>query len=251
MDMEFLPTGRGYEIPGTWRVKGDEPLVCLVAHGFGSSMESPTARMLLEQLPLRGMGAAAFDFPAHGASKVDGEYLRLGNCMADLADMEAEIRRRAPGAEIVYFGSSFGAYTTLNYLAGGTRGGRRAFLRSAAVCMPALFHNRPQHEEEAMEANGHVILGKDYGYTRPLKVVKGFVEDLDAHDLFTCWRREMGEVRMIHGAADRVIPLAEAGRFAGAFDIPLTVVPEGDHSLSIPGAPERVLEEAVRFFQGA
>ena len=215
MNCEYLPTGRGYEIPSTWQVKGDEPLVCIVAHGFGSSMESPTARMLLEQLPLRDMGVAAFDFPAHGVSRADGEYLRLGNCMADLADMEDQVRRRAPGAEIVYFGSSFGAYTILNYLAGGTRRGRRAFLRSAAVCMPALFHSRPRHEEEAMEANGHVILGADYGYTRPLKVVKGFVEDLDAHDLFTCWRREAGEVRMIHGAADRVIPLVEADGLPG------------------------------------
>ena len=252
MKREALSNGRGYEIPCIWQVAGEESLVCIVAHGFGSSMESPTAQMLLAELPKRGMGAVAFDFPAHGASPVDGDFLRLEHCLGDLAAVEAEARARAraPGAEIVYVGSSFGAYVTLLYLSEGRGRGRRAFLRSAAVCMPALFHNRPPEEEARMAADGCVTLGADWGYSRPLKITRGFREDLDGHDVFARWRREAGAVRMIHGGDDKVIPLAEAERFAAAFGIPLSVVPGGDHSLSIPGAPERVLAEALAFFSG-
>ena len=42
----------------------------------------------------------------------------------------------------------------------------------------------------------------------------------------------------------------EARRFAVRFQIPLTVIPGGDHRLSIPGAPELVLERAAAFFLG-
>ncbi len=249
MKTEWLATGRGYEIPCTFSIGRENTKVCVVAHGFGSSKESPTVQMLLKALPEQGIGVAAFDFPAHGESRVDGEYLRIPNCTADLADVEALARTLAPGAEITYFGSSFGAYTTLIYLSGLPGGGRRAFFRSAAVCMPALFRRPTKAQAEAMERDGFLILGEDYGCARPLKLTQAFLDDLDSHDVFRLWSREKAELRMIHGEADRTIPISEARRFAEQFGVPLSEVPGGDHRLSIPGAPERVLEEALSFFR--
>ena len=116
--------------------------------------------------------------------------------------------------------------------------------------MPELFHHKTPEEEVRLRGDGFVVLGEEYGYIRPLKLTRGFFEDLDRHDLFALWRPEEAEVRMVHGELDETIPLEEARRFAARFQIPLTVVPGGDHRLSVPGAPERVLEQAAAFFLG-
>ena len=248
MTHEMLQTRQGYGVPCLHDIRGGEDLVCVVAHGFGSSKESPTAQLLLQGLPARGIGAAAIDFPIHGESPDDAPPLRLAYCFDALAAAEAKARALAPKARVVYFGSSFGAYTTLLYLAGRPHAGNRAFLRSAAVCMPELFHHRTEAEEAQLQALGYVVLGEDYGYARPLKLTRGFFDDLDSHDLFALWRPEEAALEMVHGELDETIPLAEARRFAGKFSVPLTVVPGGDHRLSLPGAPELVLERAAAFF---
>ena len=102
MKTEWLATGRGYEIPCTFSIGRENTKACVVAHGFGSSKESPTVQMLLKALPEQGIGVVAFDFPAHGESRVDGEYLRVPNCTADLADVEALARTLAPEPSVLF-----------------------------------------------------------------------------------------------------------------------------------------------------
>jgi len=247
----FISEGRDYSVPCIYSIKGPEKTVCVVVHGFGSNKESFTAKILLEEFPPLGIGVMAFDLPAHGESGVDGEFLRLTNCTADLAAAEALARTLAPEAEIVYFGSSFGAYITLIYLAGNKQGKHRAFLRSAAVSMPRLSTQFMTSEQMAcLETTGEILLhAEEYGYTRNLKLTQGFFDDLKCHDVFSLWREGLAELRMIHGESDETVPLSDAKSFAEMFNVPLTVVPNGDHQLSVPGAPEKVLKLASEFFQ--
>ena len=250
MKHEFIINERGYDVPCLYRINGREKVVCIVVHGFGSSKESPTAKKMLKELPPLDIGAISFDFPAHGESKVDGEYLRLANCLADLAVVEARTRSLAPEAEIVYFGSSFGAYITLIYLAERDYSGRRAFLRSAAVGMSQFILRLTPEQRKRLEAEGQFTLeAEEYGYIRSLKLMRGFVDDLESHDAFTLWREDMAELMMVHGESDRTVPLREARSFAEKFHVPITVIPEGDHRLSVPGAPEQVLKLAADFFK--
>jgi hypothetical protein len=236
----------GYKIPCVSAIGGQEKMVCIISHGFGSSKESVTAVMLLESLPKAGIGAIAFDFPAHGSSPVDGDQLRIETCLQDLADVEAYVHAAAPQAEVVYFSSSFGAYLNLQYLSGGRGTGEKSFLRSAAVNMPQLFLNPTKEEQDQLDQAGYLMLE---GYTRPIKLTAAFLQDLASHDLFQCNRVGGDKICMIHGEADETILIQHARRFACQFHIPLTVVPGGDHSLSVPGAPEQVLALALRFFQ--
>lgn len=258
MQKEYISGQRGYSIPCVYNIKGNEKAVCIIVHGFGSSKDSTTATMMLNELPLLGIGAIALDLPAHGDSGVDGGFLRLDNCTADLAAVEARARGLAQEPEIIYFGSSFGAYITLIYLAGRAKSNRsaslrRAFLRCAAVSMPRLFNLETTQEQRArLEATGEIILSKDeYGYARDLKITQGFYDDLQRYDAFAFWREGFAQLRMIHGGSDETVPLADAQAFAGKFHVPLTIVPNGDHSLSTPGAPELVLKLASEFFAGA
>ncbi|MGI6498391.1 MAG: alpha/beta hydrolase [Oscillospiraceae bacterium] len=247
MTRDMISGANGYGVPCLYEVDGREETVCIVSHGFGSSKESTTAQMLLRALPKRGIGVLAFDFPAHGDSPVDGEMLRIATCMQALEAAERRVRSLAPRADIVYFSSSFGAYINFQYLALGKGRGEKSFFRSAAVNMPDLFAHPTEEERARLERDGFLTLE---GYTRPIKLTTGFLEDLAGHDLFQCSPPEGTKIRMIHGEQDQTILLAHARRFAAQFHVPLAVIPGGDHSLSVPGAPERVLQLATEFFEG-
>ena len=250
MNRSIIKSRAGYEICCRHTLTGTEDKVVLIMHGFGSSKESFTAEMLAQYLPQKGIGTFAFDFPAHGESPVSGDQLTLTNCLADMEAAEEEIKRFAPGARIGYFGSSFGAYMTLLYLASAAEQGReygnKAFLRSAAVEMPQLLANRTKEGAALLECQGYLMADEDY--VRPLKLTREFFDELDANDVFEAYQTGTAELYMVHGSADDVASPEAAARFAEQAGAQLTVIDGGDHQLSLPGMPEQVIALAERFF---
>ena len=152
MTQELLSGLNGYDIPCRHTIQGGESMVCLITHGFGSSKDSPTAQLLAGELPRHGIGTLALDLPAHGDSPVDGDALSIRHCLDDLARAEARALELAPGARVVYFSSSFGAYLNLIYLSTRPHRGTRSFLRNAAVEMPLLFHSPTPEQAEELAA---------------------------------------------------------------------------------------------------
>ena len=224
-------------------------MIALVVHGFGSSKESCIGRVLAKKFPAAGIGLLRFDLPAHGESPVDGTGLRIETCLDDIAAVEQYARSLAPEAEIVYFGSSFGAYLLLLYFSLRQPAGRKAYFRSAAVNMPAIMLEDPDPRYvEELEATGSFLL--EEGYERPLRITQAFLADLAGHDVFRLYRPGMAEIRMVHGEADDVVPADEVRRFAAAKGIPLTVLPDGGHRLLEPGHPSYIAADAIRFFTG-
>ena len=247
MKQECISGPNGYKIPCLHTLDGRETRVVLISHGFGSSKRSPTAEMLLEELPLHGVGVLAYDFPTHGESLAPRDALRLDNCLDDMGRAEARIRELAPEAEVLYFSSSFGAYLNLIYLATRPHQGRRAMLRCAAVDMPGLFRRDVEREElAALKRQGYFLL--DHGYERPLRIVPGLLEDFDRYDVFRLYRPGTADLAMIHGTDDKTASVQDAQRFAAFAGAELTLVEGGDHSFTIPGGGEKVLAAAVEFF---
>lgn len=240
----------GYKIPCVHTLSGSERAVSVVSHGFGSNKESSTALALAQHMQDCGAGIAAYDFPGHGDSPVGGEALTVQRCLADLQAVEQYVRTLAPQAQIFYFGSSFGAYITLLYLALCPHAGSRAFLRSAAVEMPRVFGPATAQQQEQMQRQGYIEFGAQFGYERPLHLTQAFFDSLQAHDVFTCWKQGAGQVCMIHGDADAVASYEAAQRFAALSGADFITVPGGDHRLSGPGMPETVMRSAIRFFLG-
>ncbi len=239
---------RGYEIPCIQAVTGREKKAVLIMHGFCSSKDGFTASMLIEQLPKRGIAAFAFDFPGHGESPVEGDCFTLENCLADMRSAERALRNLAPEAEIGYFGSSFGAYMTLLYFASGQAVGKKAFLRSAAVEMPSLLANGTAEGKKQLERQGYLMAEETDG-SRPLKLVRRLFDELDANDVFEAYKPEMASLHMVHGTADEVASFAAARRFARMAGAQFTPMEGGDHQLSLPGMPERVVSLAAAFFR--
>ena len=223
--------------------------VVVVCHGFGSSKDSIMGQALARTAPGRGLGVLRFDFPAHGDSPVWEDGLRVPYCLDDLAAVEDWVHARAPGTEVVLFGSSFGAYLALLYLAARPRAGARAFLRSAAVTMPQLVAGWIDDRARADLAR-QGWFRPDYDYVREMRLSQAFLDDLAAHDVFTAFRPGLASVRMAHGRRDTVAPFADVARFAARFGADLHAFPQGDHHLMGPGEAEAVLALALSFFLG-
>ena len=240
-----LKSRRGYDIPChvTWN---GEDRVLIVCHGFGSSKSSPMVLALEDFMPERGIGVVSFDFPAHGESPVWD--LRVTWCMDDLAAVEAWVRAEKPEARIGYFGSSFGAYTALNYLAAFPHAGKKAFLRSSAVVMHHLVETWVDGAAKAeMAEKGYFV--PDYDYVREMRVTPLFLEELAAHNVFETYRKGEAELFMVHGGRDSVAPPEAAREFARRFGAEFLEIPEGEHDLMGPGQLERVLAAAEAFFR--
>ena len=162
----------GYPIPCEYEISGTETLVILVVHGLGSSKESDIALRLYKEFPALGVGVLSFDYPGHGESPSD-DYL-VKNCLSDLADVTEYARKLAPNAEIAYFGSSFGVYSSLLYLkdkitedrAAGRHIVYRVFSRSGAVSMPDLMEKSTADQAESLARDGWFWL--DWGFGRPV-----------------------------------------------------------------------------------
>ncbi len=237
----------GYDIPCVDEINGNEDLAVVISHGFGSSKKSPAAVAVAERLEKMGIGTCRFDFPAHGESPVNGDMLRIDNCLRDIAAVEEHVLKLAPKAEICYFSSSFGAYMNIIYLASGMGTGKKSFLRCAAVNMPGIMQRELTEERVAkIEKDGFLIV--DLDYMRPLKITKAFLEDIGSHDVFEIYVPGTAEIAMIHGTADKTAMPEDARRFASFAGAQLTEVEGADHIFMVPGGMETVVETAADFF---
>lgn len=246
MKIEQIPAKQGaFQVPGLNAVDGERKVV-LMAHGFGSEKRGHTPLFMTKGLKQAGFGVYGFDFPAHGDSLLNGDQLTMENCVESYAAAEARARELAPDAEIFYFGSSFGAYTTILYLATRPHQGRKAYLRSAAIDMPQLIWKIAE-EKVVFQRDGYCNLTE---YNRPLKLTRAFCEDLNRHDVFALYQTGMAQLRMIHGERDSTASPEAARKFAREKGAELIMVPGAEHRLMEPGNPERALQAAIDFFEG-
>ena len=121
--------------------------------------------------------------------------------------------------------------------------------------MPSLFIKEDLNEKEQelyreLDEKGYFMQG--FGLGRPVRVTRGFIDDLGENDLpslFTPDRYGPHRIAMAHGAEDDVIDPAAAAAFAERFGIHETVFPGEGHSLSNdPETPDRVADLAIELF---
>lgn len=229
--------------------------IVISIHGFSSSKECATYKMLLRKLPEAGYGMIGIELPGHGREEALQETLRIEGCMNSIGAAEKYISETWPGMEVFYFASSFGAYITGLYISMREHLGRKAFFRSAAVNMPSLFVKKNPNEKECkwlaeLEQKGYFDANVDLG--APVRITKAMYHDLETNDLFEIFNLSRfgdNKVAMVHGAEDTVIDPNAAKAFARKFHIPLTVLEYEGHSLGgTPKTPETVAELAISFY---
>ena len=254
MKREWLAGNGGYQIPVCNQIAGEKQ-VLIVCHGFGSSKDSPMVEALREEMPRHGIGTFSFDFPCHGESPAPAEALRVERCFADLAAVEAQVHRLAPESQVSFFGSSFGAYIVLLYLARREQENGRAFLRSAAVDMYGIFQKWLQETPPVwhLDPGGNAekdYFTLDYVYEREMRISRAVLRELEENPVEPLYPRAGIELCMIHGEADSTASYEAARRFAEHAQAALHTVPGGEHRLMGDGEMEQVLMCAVRFLGG-
>lgn len=248
MTIRYIKGKNGYDIPYLEKIKGDEKKVVIMIHGFSGSKSGPTAELLFSNLPQHDIGVITFDLPQHGESPAGGDELRINNCIKDIIAVEEYTKKRLPEAELYYFASSYGAYITMIYLTMYEHSGTKAFFRSAAVNMPERFMNLPDNEQRQFDEQGWAMI--DHGYDHPMKIVRGFIEDLRDNNLFKLYNPCSGtETFMVHTDTDEVIEFAKAKAFADKFNIPLAVISGADHSLSSQFAKDILMKNCLKFYE--
>ena len=229
--------------------------IVIAIHGFASSKESSTYRLLLKRLPEAGLGVICMDLPGHGSQESLEESLRIPGALESIEAVEQYALQEYPGSEIFYFASSFGAYLTGLYISTKEHAGRKAFWRSAAVNMPDLFRleNPTEKEKQLLEdlkTKGY--FDTDSTQHNPVRITREMYSDLMENDLFEVFDPDrFGEhrVAMAHGRKDAVINPEAAERFADRFEIPLTWFPREGHSLSNdPLTPDKVIDLALDLY---
>ena len=66
--------------------------IIIACHRFGGDKESSAIELLAKAANKKNIGVIAFDFPAHGESEVEGDFLTLDNCISDLETVEEYVK---------------------------------------------------------------------------------------------------------------------------------------------------------------
>lgn len=272
-----------FQVPCLFNIPENCEKVVIIIHGICSCKESDNATFLLNYMPQNGIGAIAYDQPAHGSQEAAREELRIKNCLDSLAEVEKYIIKNYPGKEVCYFGSSFGAYILGLYLALRKHQGTRAFMRCAAVNFPDLILKNPASaslipEFELLKPGETKDL--DLGLGDTVKVGSGFFTDIRKYSLidiynenlpkdttldfthsipdlkntkpdFACSISDLKNVKLefAHGALDPVVSLAAVKEFTSAHGYPLTIFAGEEHSISnLPDSPAKVAKLALDHF---
>jgi alpha-beta hydrolase superfamily lysophospholipase len=252
MKKESLKSEYGYDIPCCNQMNGEEKTL-IICHGFGSSKESPMIKALQETMPRQGIGTFSFDFPSHGESQVDGSYLRIHYCLEDVKAVEDHVLQLSPNSKIYYFGSSFGAYILLLYLANYAHNGDKAFLRSAAVNMSHIVNSWLNEYHLPLQTPRGGDPMQDYYklddfYQRDFFITRAFLTDLEQNNVFQLYPQNTGSLYMIHGSQDKTACASDAERFAMLSGAAFQLVPGGEHRLMGQGEMETVLDSVCNFF---
>jgi alpha-beta hydrolase superfamily lysophospholipase len=222
----------GFVLRGTLHLPAaDRPPVVIGSHGLYSSGNSPK-QIALAQACNR-FGVAFFRFDHRGCASSQGDFDEVTSLEArsrDLTDAVKTIRNRSDtGDRIGLFGSSMGGTVCLN-VAG--RLDIAAMVTFAAPICSQLLENQgrqPQHDDKS-----EIFLDRQ---KRPFDLTDRLAE--------------IGNILIVHGEADSVVPVSHAVTLFEMAKDPkkLIVQPHGDHLMSNEAHQKAFVKEAVSWLK--
>ncbi len=233
--MRFLSVGSGVE---TRRIaleqrEGKAPGLFWLG-GFKSDMTGSKASALEMIGKKLGVGITRFDYSGHGQSQ--GAFVE-GTISAWLEEAVA-VFRETSGPQILV-GSSMGGWLAL-LLNRHLRQMGVGQVKALVVIAPAVDMTEDlmratftPEELKMLETQGRVEQPSDYG--EPYILTKKLIEDGEKHLLFSDQLTTGCPVHILQGAKDEAVPVSHALKLVSHLlldPVTLTLVPDGDHSLS-------------------
>lgn len=205
-----------------------------------STKEGTKHRLWSERLSSAGFTALRFDFSYVGESEGEFADLTFSGEVDDLGGAWDFVR--ASGAERVgLIGSSMGGTVALLFAASEPR--VRAVAVVAAVARPArmLAELRPAELDRWRKEGVASLAG--------VRLKRTFLDDVESLDVAAACRRIACPTLVVHGDADRVVPLSDGEEIAAALagEHRLEVHRGADHRFSKPADLDALVESAARW----
>ncbi len=235
--------GKMPDFPIDSNIREDHQQILLCLHGFGGDKESSVIAALRRELDSKGIGVAAFDWPAHGKSKEPDDHFTVEYCLAYLKKAVLTLRKLWPEKKISCFATSFGGYIAVLYWnrSENSTDFEKLILRSPALRMDKVFRKLiPDEEFKKLESGRKLTLG----YERPMQIGYDFYEGLkkhsvDEHDL---WKEPMSRVLILQGDRDDVVDHRDTLEYAKENGVRLKIFEGTDHRYKKPGELEKIIK---------
>lgn len=212
--------------------------VVVLCHGMESTKEGTKHQVLAARLTAQGYVCLRFDFSYVGESEGRFEDITISGEVEDLGGVVDWLTAR--GVETFgLVGSSLGGTVAVVFAGGDPR--VRALVTIAAVALPLGILERMS--PAAVESwRRHGLRGESGE-----RIGSGFLDDLERVDVLGAARCLRAATLVTHGAADQVVPVADAHALYAALPEPkeLVITPACDHRYSDAAHLEALIGGAV------
>ncbi len=221
--------------------------VVIFCHGFGGHKDNRAAETFAQRAVTKRKGTAVvvFDWPCHGSDA--RKNLTLEDCDTYLRIVVEYCMRRFETNELYAYGTSFGGYLLLKYLAEHENPFVKVALRCPAINMHDTLLGAIASDDDLakLEAGKPVLAGFD----RKVKIGPAFVQGLKDHDIRTHEFFDVAEsILILHGTADEVVPCADSEVFADANVIEYVPIEGADHRFRDPKKMDAAIARIIAFY---
>lgn len=222
--------------------------IIVFCHGFGGHKDNRAAETFANRAVTKRKGTAVvtFDWPCHGDDA--RKNLLVEDCDLYLTTVIAHVRERFGTDELYAYGTSFGGYLLLRYIADHGNPFRKVALRCPAIDMlGTLLGVIATDEDKASLASGKPVL---LGFDRKVKIGPQFVEALRAVDLRTTpFYDYADDILILHGTADEIVPFEDSAQFADDNVIEFVPIEGADHRFIDPKKMDQAVARIIAFYE--
>ena len=216
-------------------------------HGFGGHKDNKAAEKFAERVlsKYKGVAVVCFDWPAHGSDVK--KKLQLSDCDSYLSLLLAYLKEKYVPLTLYAYGTSFGGYLLLKYIAEHGNPFAKVALRCPAINMYKVLTESVMNPDILEQMNK----GKEasVGFDRKVRINSQFIRDLREQDI-SKWdfMPFADELLILHGTKDEIIPPEESLSFCDSNVIEFIPIPNADHRFTDPQTMEQATKEVLRFF---
>lgn len=220
--------------------------IVVAAYGFGGSKENKAVLKFAERLTAKykHFGVVCFDWPAHGA---DARHkFTLHESLVYFGMVTDHAKKELGAARVYAYGTSFGGYVTLAYIAKNGNPFCKIALRCPAIRLYEIMASRITEEEWSHLGRGREITR---GYTRKIGISQEFLDELKACDItkyeYFDWA---DDILILQGTKDEFVSFADVKKFADDNVIEMIPVVNADHPFSDPHIMDFAIAKIIDFF---
>ena len=215
-------------------------------HGFGGHKDNHAAEHFSTFVlsKYKTTAVLAFDWPAHGDDARN--KLHLSDCLLYVDFVLKYIHERFQVNDIYAYGTSFGGYVILKYIADkGTNPFHRIALRCPAIrSYDIIYHIMTEDDREKLAKGKDVLIGFD----RKVKVSQDYMDELLAADITKVdYMDYADDILILHGSKDEIVPPETVLEFADNNVIECQLVEGADHRFRNPVQMDQAINTIARF----